>query len=529
MHVSVSTVLLLVVPSLLASAPLTAGTPTFTDVTPTALSQTATLTESAAWGDYDNDGDPDLYVTNLGTNRLFRNDAGTFVDVTTETGAGGEATDLHVGAAWGDFNNDGFLDLYLVTFTGGVKDVLLRNNGPIAEGAGFTFTDIGGTAGLDQESSIRGVTLLDYDRDGWLDVFVNVSGPDTLYRNLGNMAFEDVTFEAGLLVNNQGVGAVASDLDNNGWADLFAGNRGFSPNQLFMNDGPASTELEFNAEGVVTFTDVTASAGIDKVGLGMGVLSFDYDNDLDFDLYWTTWPNDAMDPDANALYENQGGTGAAITFADVTAASGTEDPLGWGVSCNAGDIDNDGWVDFMITNGADPSTSPSVLFQNDVDGTFSNVTGTLAGGVPSDGRGVAFADFDGDGDLDVVVTGGTNSPTKLWRNDTVTSNHWLTLALTGTLSNVTAIGARIEVTTDLRTTVKEVEGGAGRGSFNSPAVEFGLGASTGIARVDIFWPSGLRTVLGGIAIDLRHDVVENQRFGHAFENGDLEGWDTVQP
>ncbi len=513
-------VLVLAVLSTCTVAPLLAATPFFTDVTPEALSQASVLIESVAWGDYDNDGDPDLYLTVSGDNQLLRNDDGTFVDVTTTTNSGGTGNQ-DVGAAWGDFDNDGWLDLYVVTFSGTIKDQLLRNLGPSGPGASFSFVDVGGMANLDQESSIRSVSLLDYDRDGWLDVFISVSGPDTLYRNLGNMTFDNVTFEAGLLVNNQGVGTVASDLDNDGWPDLFSGNRSFVPNRLFMNDGVAATE------GAVTFTDVTTSAGIAKVGLGMGVLSFDYDNDLDFDLYWTTWPNDAMNPDANALYENQGGVGAAITFADATAASGTEDRLGWGVSCNAGDIDNDGWVDFLISNGADPTTTPSVLYQNDADGTFNDVTSALSGGVPADSRGVAFADFDGDGDLDVIITGAAGSPTKLWRNDTATENHWLTLALTGTLSNRTAIGARIEVTTDIRTTVKEVEGGAGRGSFNSPAVEFGLGTATSVARVDIFWPSGLRSVLGGLALDERLSIVESQRFGHGFENGDLQAWDIV--
>ena len=142
----------------------------------------------------------------------------------------------------------------------------------------------------------------------------------------------------------------------------------------------------------------------------MGVLSFDYDNDLDFDLYWTTWPGGDEVPVSNALYENIDGR----TYVDMAIASGTEDPLGWGISCNAGDIDLDGWMDFYVTNGFSDATSPNVLFHNQGDGTFTDVTDVLDGGA-FDGRGVAFADYDGDGDLDLAVTGDAGAPTRLWR------------------------------------------------------------------------------------------------------------------
>ncbi len=139
----------------------------------------------------------------------------------------------------------------------------------------------------------------------------------------------------------------------------------------------------------------------------MGVAAFDADNDLDIDLYWTAWPQVS-----NAMYENRGG----LEFENTGLASGTDDPRGWGISVNAGDVDLDGWQDFFVTNGFDNSSAPNVLFLNDRDGSFSDITATIGGG-DFDGRGVAFADFDNDGDLDLVVTADAGRATRLWRND----------------------------------------------------------------------------------------------------------------
>ena len=443
----------------------------FTDITETAgVALSGSLTESLAWGDYDNDGDQDLYLTNDGPNKLFRNDgAGAFTDVTDVAGVGNDQ--FSVGTAFGDLDNDGDLDLYVVNFRGG-SDVLYRNDGPTGPGGQYVFSDVTLDAGTTDESSSRGIAFFDYDSDGLLDIYVNAIGPNILYHNLGNLQFVNVAAELGVDADDTGVGVVCSDVDNNGWIDIFTGNRSTDPNRLYLND-----------QG--TFTDVTEAAGIDKVGLGMGVLAFDYDNDLDVDLYWTSWPSVP-----NALYENIDGT----TFVDAASSSGTLDPEGWGISCNAGDIDNDGWEDFFVTNGFDPGTTPNVLFRNGQNKTFEDVTAAL-GGADFDGRGAAFADFDMDGDLDLCVTGGPSDSTRLWRNDSENSNHWLTVELEGRLSNRSGIGARIEVMTDLMTTTKEVSGGAGRGSQNSLPVEFGLADATGIRFVVVRWPSGIVQII----------------------------------
>ena len=281
------------------------------------------------------------------------------------------------------------------------------------------------------------------------------------------------------------MGVVAVDIDNNGWPDLFTGNRSNDRSNLYLNDGGE-------------FTDIATSAGLTKRGLGMGVAAFDADNDLDFDLYWTSWPQVS-----NAMYENRG----ELEFDNVELASGTDDPRGWGISVNAGDVDLDGWQDFFVTNGFDNSSSPNVLFLNDRDGSFSDITAAIGGG-DFDGRGVAFADFDNDGDLDLVVTADAGQATRLWRNDTATENHWLGLRLRGTASNASAIGARVVVRTAVGAMVQEVSGGAGRGSQNSLPLEFGLGAATVVEKLVVRWPSGTVQTFRNVAVDQYLELTE---------------------
>jgi len=466
---------------------------TFTDIAfSTGVGVENLLTESLAWGDYDGDGDQDLFLSRDGPNQLFRNDGGgSFSEVAAVAGVAGNS--WSVGSAFGDLDNDGDLDLYVVTFMDGAAfDNLYRNDGPIGAGGETVFSDIAAEAGITFDRSSRGVALFDYDRDGRLDVYVNAIGDDLVYHNLGDLSFAEVAAQIGVTgVGGQGVGVVATDIDNDGWIDLFTGNRSGDPNRLFVND-----------EG--SFVDITTEAGIDKVGLGMGVHSFDYDNDLDLDLYWTSWP-----AQANELYENLGDE----TFASVASTSGTLDSAGWGISNNAGDVDNDGFLDMYVTNGFDPATTPNLLLRNAGDGTFEDLSAAVGGG-DFDGRGVAFADYDMDGDLDLVVTAGPFNDAsgaafnEFWRNDTSNDNAWVVLELEGTFSNRSAIGSRVEVQTDLGTTVQEVSGGAGRGSFNSLPLEFGLGAASEIQQVTVRWPSGSSEPFGPLAIDQYHLLVE---------------------
>jgi len=456
----------------------------FTDITEEAgIALTEWLTESAAWGDYDNDGDEDLYLTVDGPNHLFRNDGGgRFTDVTETAGVGNQG--FSVGTAFGDLDNDGDLDLYVVNFSGGL-DALYRNDGPVGTGGAYRFTDVMRSARTNIERSSRGMAFVDYDRDGLLDIFVMAIGRNILYRNLGDLQFRNIAGSLGVDQDDQGVGVVAADIDDNGWPDLFTGNRSSDFSNLFLNHG-----------GV--FEDIAVEAGITSRGLGMGVAAFDADNDLDLDLYWTSWPEVA-----NALYENRGG----VLFENVAASSATDDPMGWGISVNAGDVDLDGWQDFFVTNGFSQSSGPNVLFRNLGNGAFADITATLGGGA-FDGRGVAFADFDNDGDLDLIVTAGMNEPNRLWRNDSPTGHQWLGLRLQGRRSNGSAIGARVVVTTVEGSYVQEVSGGAGRGSQNSLPLEFGLGSATVVDELTIRWPSGTVQTRRNVVVDRYLTITE---------------------
>ena len=452
----------------------------FTDVSSIAgVENSPTLTESLAWGDYDNDGDEDLYLTNDGKNSLMRNDGGfNFTDVTDEAGVGSLL--WGVGSAFADLDNDGDLDLYVVNFGTG-PDQLYENLGPNEMGV-YSFQDIAAAAGISFENSSRGMAYLDANNDGLLDIYVNAIGDDLLYINQGDLEFTEMAAQFGLQFGGlQGVGVVCTDVTDDGLIDIFVGNRSFETNRLYINNGEGFDIDEPN------------NFGITSIGFGMGVISFDYDNDLDFDLYWTTWPGENNNP--NCLYRNDGGS-----FTDVAATAGVTDPLGWGISANTGDIDNDGWVDFFVTNGFSDNTTPNVLFRNNGDGTFSDVTATIGGG-NFDGRGVAFADVDNDGDLDMCVTADRDLPTKLWRNDTNNNHHWLTVKLTGATSNRSAVGARVQVNSGSNSYVKEVSSGAGRGSYNSLPVEFGLGNGSDPVSITINWPSGIQQNYPNVSID----------------------------
>ena len=462
----------------------------FTDVTTTAnIAFNASSVESLAWGDYDNDGDEDLFLSTDGQNRLMRNDGNDkFTDVSLQVGL--SQVFNTTGCAFGDLDNDGDLDLFIVTTVNTDPDFLYENLGASSN---YNFQLIPNTtSNISNLSSVRGMSLLDFNRDNLLDIYVNANGQDIVYKNLGNFQFSEVSNFIGINANDVEVGSVPTDINNDGWIDIFTGNRSAVNNKLFLNNG----------NGI--FTDISTTAGINEKGLGMGVLSFDYDNDLDMDLYWTTWPGNNAPFQSNALYQNQGDN----TFINKALETNTLDSTGWGISCNAGDIDNDGFEDFFVSNGFSSTSTQSLLFRNNNGVNFQDITSSVLGNLTWDGRGVAFADYDNDGDLDICLTGGVGVDTKLWRNDSVNSNNWVILKLEGTTSNRSAIGARVEITAGGQTLVKEVSGGAGRGSFNSLPVEFGLGTASTISNVKVRWPNGNIENFNNININKKQTLIE---------------------
>ena len=504
--------------------------------------------------DYDNDGDLDVYVTQgqpLGSDpsltqaaaahgrlkdRLFRNDLVVnadgsrtmhFTDVTEQSGINLQTYGM--GVAIGDFNNDGFLDIYRTSLSGAV---LLRNNG------NGTFTDVSKESGTGNPNGWGvSATFVDYDRDGWLDLFVgnylnyslkgdiqceSVTGrrdycppnsyraqPSHLYHNRGNGTFEDVTAKA-LVGGAYGpaLGVSTADFNNDGWLDLYVANDS-QPNQLWIN--------QHNG----TFKDTAFLAGAAVSGTGqaeasMGVDAGDIDNDGDEDLIVTNWL-DQM----NVLYVNDG----MGNFEDRRAASGLGAPSLAKTGFGAGwfDFDHDGWLDLFVANGGvatiealarakDPfplkmtpqlyrNTGPSAGAGQSV--RFEDVS-SRAGAVfkiADVGRGVAFGDVDNDGNTDILVAN-ANGTLRLLMNHTSNRNHWIGLRLVGGSKTRDMVGARVEIIRDGAPSIwRRARADGSYASSNDPRVLTGLGPSAAAPRVTVTWPSGRVESFAGVAID----------------------------
>jgi hypothetical protein len=420
--------------------------------------------QGCAWGDYDGDGDEDLYVTNMGgPNVLLRNEGGgAFADATTaplDDPSDGE------GCAWADYDNDGDLDLYLVN--AGSANKLFRNDSGV-------FVDVTSGPLGDAGYGFAGVWA-DYDLDGDVDLYVvNAGSSNRLLRNNGNGTFTDVT--PPLLADTTGIGLCAAwaDFDNDGDPDLFLGNAA-GPSKLFRNNGGGS------------FSDATP-APIAEIATTNGADWGDYDNDGDLDLYLTRdgFPNALLRSDAGVLVD------ATVSPLDET---GTCVGVGWA------DTDNDGDLDLFVAQ-----SEANRLFENRGDGTFEDATESGLRDASS-GAGAAWADYDADGDLDLYLVnlGGANA---LFRNDASGIDHWVHVALQGTDSNRSAIGARVRVVAGGSTQIREISGGSGFASQGSLAAEFGLGASAVIDSIVVRWPSGTVSDTTGIAADQAIVLVE---------------------
>jgi hypothetical protein len=472
----------------------------------------------AAFVDYDEDGDLDLFVVDGrrlegvpegAGNRLYRNGGdGRFVDATEAAGLSREGWGQ--AAAVSDVDDDGDPDL-LVTYYGAA--LLYRNRGD------GTFVECGEATGLSQEGWHTSAAFADYDADGFDDLFIAryvdfdpastpepggapncffmgiavMCGPkglpparSVLYRNRGDFRFEDVSEGAGIgLVPAYGLGAVWSDLDDDGDLDLYVANDQ-APNNLYRNLGGGRFQDTALADGVAFNEDGRAQAG-------MGVDAGDYDNDGDLDLHVTNFSHDY-----NTLYQNSG----AGYFLDVSFAAGIAEPsylfLGWGTGFQ--DFDRDGFLDIFVANGhvypevakeeiESDYVQRSLLYRNLGGGRFEEV-GTRAGlEKPLAGRGVAFGDFDEDGDVDVFVTHMNGKPA-LYRNETRRTAHWVGLRLVGRRSSRDALGAKVELVSGDHRQIREVRSGASYLSQSDPRVFFGLGEGGRADRIRIRWPSG---------------------------------------
>lgn len=414
-----------------------------------------------AVGDYDNDGDVDLYITYWGPNALYRNDGGKF----SEVALGVEDDGWGTSAAFGDVDADGFLDLYAANYL-----VFDLENPP---GRGRLCS---GFKGLDVYCGPHGM----------------IPQANVLYRNEGGVGFADMSRTTGIDADKQAsLGVIFFDGDNDGDQDLYVANDGY-PNLLYRNDGPWQLAEVAAFAGAAYSEDGRAQAG-------MGAAAGDYDNDGDLDLYMTHFSDDV-----NTLYQNQGDG----NFVDFTAAAGlggeVRPYLGW--STGFFDYDNNGWLDLFAVNGhiypqvaQHPSglryAQRNLLYQN-VDGAFVEI-GTMVGpdfAQEKVSRGGALGDYDNDGDLDLLVMNLNDAPTLLHNRGGSRSN-WLGLELVGTESNRDAQGARVVLLADNGQQMREVQRGVGYLSQSDGRVLFGLGAAEEVESVAIHWPSGRVQVL----------------------------------
>ena len=490
-----------------------------------------TIGGGAAWLDYDADGWIDLLImggTRFGSEasesslQLHRNlRDGTFEEITESAG-------LHrIGwassATVGDLDNDGYQDIF-VTFWG--QNTLFRNLGD------GSFADITGEAGLlDNETRWgAGSTFFDYDRDGYLDLFVTnylhfdpettpgkgsganctwkgvpvncgprglPQGRHSLYRNLGDGSFEDVTSESGVGKSAPGYGmtAVAADLDADGWIDLYVACDG-TPSLLFRNLGDGT----FREEGLERGAALSEDA-IEQAGMGVGIGDYDLDGDLD--LFKTHFSDDT-----NVLYRNDGGG----VFEDLTieAGLGVETRfVGWGAAI--ADLDNDGWPDLTYVTGSVypeveaklphyPYKTPNVVFRNLGSGRFEELIEEAGPGLADShsSRGAAFGDYDNDGDIDILVVN-MNEPPSLLRNEYAGDGGWLQVALRGApgSSNRAAIGAQAVLSYGGRVQARAVTAQSSFYSVDDPRLHFGLGSAER-ADLTVRWPSGIEERLEGL-------------------------------
>ena len=475
-----------------------------------------------AFLDYDNDGWMDIFLlsgTRLegapvdASNRLYKNNRdGTFTDVTEKAGL--RAADWASAVCIGDYNNDGFEDIFC-TYYG--QNVLYRNNGD------GTFSDVTKAAGLlnEQPRWGAGCSFLDYNRDGNLDLFVSnyvrfsfehapvpgentncnwkgipvecgprglPTGKNSLYRNNGDGTFTDFSRQAGIVQATQSYGmtVVAADLDEDGWPDIYVACDS-TPSLLFMNNRDGTFREEGVLRGVALSDDGTEQAGM---GVGIG----DYDLDGHLDLFKTHFADDA-----NVLYRNDG----KGNFDDVTRTSrvGVETRyVCWGAGIV--DLDNDGHPDlFLVTGNVYPEVerklpqyankTPRAVFRNLGNHTFEELIEAAGPGVADArcSRGCAFGDFDNDGDMDVLIVN-LNEPPSLLRNDIRGKQNWIKVKLEGVKSNRSAIGARVLAHYGGKTQAQTVLSQSSFYSCNDPRLHFGLGGLTS-ADLDVYWPNGL--------------------------------------
>lgn len=489
------------------------------------------LAGGVVWDDFDNDGDLDLMTSSWGLRdplRFFVNEGnGKFRETTRTAGLAGETGGLNLVQA--DYNNDGFIDVLVLRGAwfgsqGNHPNSLLRNNGD------GTFRDVTEEAGLLSFHPTQTATWLDYNLDGWIDVFIGnettegAMNPCELYRNNGDGTFTECAREAGITALGLIKAVHSGDYDNDGRPDLYISCRG-ELNFLYHNDGPAAANGP--TKGRWKFSNRAAEAGVTEPRFSFPAWFFDYDNDGWLDLFVCDYDpgsvrnvaadylGQAQSAEKSRLYRNLG-NGA---FTNMAPAMGLDRVI-LGMSGNFGDLDNDGFLDLYVGTG-DPDLAtlvPNRMFRNDRGRRMQEITSSGGFGHIQKGHGIAFADLDNDGDQDVYVSLGGAYEGDVYRNALFANpghgHSWITLKLVGTRSNRAAIGARLQLTIS--------EGGVRRrifrtvasgGSFGASPLrqEIGLGQARRVESLEVWWPaSGTTNTLHNLAANSTYLLREGE-------------------
>ena len=453
---------------------------TFTDVTDKAGLAASGWGQGVCVGDYDNDGWEDLYVTYYGKNRLYHNDRGVFVEVSDKAGVAGTGKDWDAGCAFVDYDRDGHLDLMVSNYV----DFDLSTAPAPGERASCIWKGVAVMCGP------RGLP----------------GGKNILYHNRGDGTFEDATRKARIDQTNGHYCLSVSpfDFDDDGWPDIYVACDS-TPSILYRN----------NHDGTFTDVAVTAGAAFNEDGreqAGMGSTIGDYDGDGRLDIFKTNFSDDT-----STLYHNNGDG----TFTDATTEAGLglhTKYLGWGTMFV--DIDNDGWPDLLLVNGhvypevdkqhlGSTYQEPRILYRNRGNGTFADISEHAGPGITttSSARGLAVGDLWNDGRMSAVISN-MNAAPSLLVNQVRSHNHWIAVRAIGTKSNRDGIGARILVRAGGRNLIDEVRSGSSYNSNSDMRVHFGLGPTTQVDFVEIRWPSGLVEHFEGLGVDTIHTLKE---------------------
>jgi enediyne biosynthesis protein E4 len=453
---------------------------TFTDVTVKAGLNVTGWGQGVCVGDYDNDGWEDLYVTYYGKNRLFHNQNGVFTEVAEKASVAGSGKSWGTGCAWVDYDRDGHLDLMI---------------------ANYVDFDLATAPAPGERPSCmwKGVPVMCGPRG-------LAGAKNILYHNRGDGTFEDVTTKARIdrTDGHYAFSVSTLDFDDDGWPDIYVACDS-TPSILYRN----------NHDGTFTDVGVTAGAAFNEDGreqAGMGATIGDYNGDGRLDIFKTNFSDDT-----STLYRNNGDG----TFDDVTTAAGLglyTKYLGWGTMFL--DVDNDGWPDLLLVNGhvypeVDKNNlgsnyeEPRILYHNLGKGTFADISASAGPGINAhaSSRGLAIGDLWNDGRISAVITN-MNALPSLLVNQVRSANHWIAIRTVGTKSNRDGIGARISVTAGTRTLVDEVRSGSSYNSSSDMRVHFGLGSATKVNSVQIRWPSGLQEHFDNLPADSIHTLKE---------------------